>query len=61
MNCSNTISCWGNDDDDNHFKGMFFHFFLINGFDFLAELDEPIRFEKSLACDVHFVCATQKT
>ena len=34
---------------------------LLNGFVFLAELDKPSEFEKSLACDVHLVCATQKT
>ena len=34
---------------------------LLNGFVFLAVLDKPHEFEKSLACDVHLVCATQKT
>ena len=38
-----------------------FYFLLLNGFDFLKELDEPNRFEKSLAYDVHFVCATPRT
>ena len=28
---------------------------------FLAELDKPNEFERSLACDVYFVCASQKT
>jgi len=42
-------------------SNKFFHFLLLNGFDFLKELDEPNRFEKSLASDVHYVCAAQKT
>ena len=37
-----------------------FPFFFINGFD-LVELDKPNEFERSLACDVYFVCASQKT
>ena len=41
----------------------FFHlfFFLINGFNVLAELDKRNEFERSLACGVCFVCASQKT
>ena len=34
---------------------------LLNGFVFLAELDKPNEFEKSLTWDVYFVCATQET
>ena len=58
MKCNNEISCKGND-NDSHFKGMFpvFHY----GFDFLGELDKLNEFQESLARDVHFVCATQKT
>ena len=32
----------------NHFKVIFSHFF--NGFVFLAELDKPNEFERSLVC-----------
>ena len=56
MKCSNGTSCQGND-NDYHFK---FSIFFITGFD-LAELDKPNEFERSLACDVYFVCASQKT
>ena len=59
MKYTNEISCQGND-NDYHFKGMFSLFFL-NGFVFLAKLDKPNEFERSLACDVCFVCASQKT
>ena len=38
--------------------GCFRNFF--NGFFFVAELDKPNKFEGSLACDVYFVCASQK-
>ena len=36
-------------------------FFFLNGFVFLAEFDKPNEFERSLACDIYFVCASQKT
>ena len=36
-------------------------FFFVNGFDLLEELDKANEFERSLACDVYFVCASQKT
>ena len=58
MKCSNEISCQG-DDNDYHFKGMFS--LIFNGFVFVAELDKPNKFERSLACDVCFVCPSQKT
>ena len=41
-------------------SNKFFHFFFVNGFDFSAELDKPNEFERSLACDVYFVCASQR-
>ena len=37
-----------------------FHFFSSD-FDFLAELNKLNKCERSLACDVYFVCASQKT
>ena len=40
---------------------MNFSFFFFDGFDFQAKFDKPNQFKKCLACDVHFVCATQKT
>ena len=52
MKCSNEISFQGND-NDYHFKGMFFHFF--NGSVSLAEFDEANEFERSLSCDFYFV------
>ena len=48
--CSNKL--WGQED--------FFTFF-VNDFDFSAELDKPIEFERYKACDVCFVCASQNT
>ena len=57
MKCSNGTSCQGNDND---YPFKFSFFFFSNGFD-LAELDKPNEFERSLACDVYFVCASQKT
>ena len=59
MKCSDEISFQRND-NDCHFKGMFSLFFFI-GFVFLAELDEPSEVERSLACNVYFVRASQKT
>ena len=38
-----------------------FSLFFLNGFVFLAKLDRPNEFERALACDVYFVCASQKT
>ena len=43
------------------FQMNFSFFFFFNGFDFQAKFDKPNQFKKYLACDVHFVCATQKT
>ena len=56
MKCSNEINEQGNE-NDYHFKGMFSLFFL-NGFVFLAEPVKPNEFERSLACNVYFVCAS---
>jgi len=44
-------------------RNFSFYFILfLWGLDFLAELDKPNVFDKSLADgDVYFVCATQKT
>ena len=39
----------------------FFPYFFLNGFVFLVKLDKPNEFGRSLACDVNFVCASQKT
>ena len=36
-------------------------FSIFNGSVFLAERDKPNESERSLACDVRFVCACQKT
>ena len=38
-----------------------FSLFFLHGFFLSAELDKPNEFESSLACDVYFVCASQKT
>ena len=60
MECSNEIGCEGN------YNGFIIiisneFFFFFNGFDFQAKFDKRNQFKKYLACDVHFVCATQKT
>ena len=38
-----------------------FSLFFLNCFVFLVKLVKPNEFERSLACDVNFVCASQKT
>ena len=43
------------------FKRSFAVFFFYDGFDFSAELDKPIDFERSFTCDFSFVCANQQT
>ena len=38
-----------------------FAVFFYDGFDFSAELDKPIDFERSFTCDFSFVCTNQQT
>ena len=59
MKCSNEISRQRND-YDYHFKGTVTLIFF-NGFVFVAKPYKPNKFERSLACDVYFVCTSRKT
>ena len=59
MKCSTESSCQGNG-NDYHFKRIFFPIFLCQRLCLLAELDKPNEFERSLGCDVYFICASQR-